>query len=60
MDNRSFFEHIRKLMLSGAITIDQAKEQSRERIEEMNEAGKEIAKKHGKRFRPFTFAGLMR
>jgi len=59
-ENRAFFDHIRKLMLSGAITQEQAKEQTRDRLEAMNEKGKEIAKRHGKKFRPFTFAMMMR
>ena len=59
-ENRAFFDHVRKLLLSGAITQEQAKDQTKERLEEMNAKGLEIAKKHGKRFRPFTFAGVMR
>ena len=59
-DNMAFFDHIRKLMLSGAITQEQAKEQTQERLDAMNEKGKEIAKRHGKRFQPFTFSKMMR
>ena len=59
-DTRAEIDHVRKLLLSGAITLDQAKEQTRERIAEMNARGKEIASRHGKKFRPFTFTSLMR
>lgn len=60
MEYREFFEHLRGLLQAGAITYDQAKEKSADKLTEMNARGAEIAKKHGKRFRPFTFSGMMR
>ena len=59
-DNREYFEHFRKLVLSGAITLDQARDQTKERLDAMNAKGEEIAKRHGKKHKPFTFSKLMR
>ena len=57
---REFFEHLRGLLLAGAIGYDQAKQQAESVLDEMNDKGREIAKKHGKKFRPFTFTSMMR
>lgn len=59
-DSRAFFAHIRALLNSGAITYEKAKEMATPSIDEMNARGKEIAKEHGKKFRPFTFTGVIR
>ena len=60
MNNRPFFDHIRALLNSGAITYEKAVEMASPVIDEMNGRAKEIAKKHGKRFKPFTFSYLVR
>jgi len=57
---RDFFNHVRTLYNSGAISYDQAKELTSDKISELNNKGKEIAQKHGRRFVPFTFSQLMR
>ena len=59
-DSRQFFDHLRALVNSGALTYEEAKVQAAPRLEEMNSKGREVAKKYGKKFRPFTFAALMR
>jgi len=59
-NNRDFFQHLRALLNSQAITYEQAKEQARPRLEEMNAKGAEIAKRFKKKFKPFTFTGVMR
>jgi hypothetical protein len=51
---------IRGRLLSGVITYDKALAESALIIESMNIQAKAIAKKHGKRFKGFTFSGLMR
>ena len=48
-----------KLQL-GIINYDEAKKEAEPIITEMNKKGKEIAKKFGKKFKPFTFVSLMR
>lgn len=57
---RSQIEQLKFLLVTGRITYDEAKEMAEPIIEKMNERGKEIAKKHNQKFRPFTFTGLMR
>lgn len=57
---RRDFEYIRGLLNSGEIDYETAKKLAEPKLKEMNEKGLAIAKKHGKRFRPFTFSGLMR
>jgi len=59
-DSRQFFDHLRGLLNSGAITYERAKELAEPKLLEMNTTGKEIARKFGKKFRPFTFTGVMR
>lgn len=44
----------------GIIDYYEAKLEAEPIIAEMNEKGKEIAKKFGQRFKPFVFASLMR
>lgn len=53
-------EEIKLLLTTGQITYHQAKEKAQPIINEMNIKGKEIAKKHNQRFKPFTFSCLMR
>lgn len=47
-------------MQVGIIDYYQAKAEAEPIIQEMNEKGKVIAKKFGQRFKPFTFAYLIR
>ena len=44
----------------GVITYDQAKEELLPIINKMNEVGQAIAKKYGKKYKPFTVTGLLR
>jgi len=57
---REQIEHIRFKLLKGVITYDEAKTEAQPIINEMNKRGREIAKKHKQKFKPFTFIGLMR
>ena len=57
---RKQIEQIKCNLFIGAITYDEAKKQAQPIIDEMNAKGLEIAKKHNRKFRPFTFTGLMR
>ena len=47
-------------MQIGIIDYYEAKKEAEPIIEEMNAKGKEIAKQFGQRFKPFTFAYLIR
>lgn len=61
--NKRYREQINDIkfkMQVGIIDYYEAKKQAEPIILEMNIKGKEIAKKFGQRFKPFTFAGLMR
>lgn len=58
--NIADIESIRKAMLSGKITYDEAKEQAAPVIARINERAKEIAKKHGRRPQYINFAAVMR
>lgn len=53
-------ENIKFKLQVGLLDYYEAKKQAEPIILEMNIKGKEIAKKFGQRFKPFTFAGLMR
>lgn len=53
-------EEIKYKMQLGLITYYEAKTEAEPIIEEMNQKGKEIAKKYNQKFKPFTFASLMR
>lgn len=57
---RNQIKEIKMNLTLGVITYEQAKQQAEPIINEMNKRGKEIAKKHNQRFKPFTFTGLMR
>lgn len=59
-ENRDKLYGIRKQMLSGQITYDEAKEQAAPIIEAINAKAKEIAKKHGKRPQLVSFGAIMR
>lgn len=51
---------IRAQMLSGFLTYDEAKREAAPVIAEMNKRSKEIAAQHGVRFKPVSFAAVMR
>lgn len=53
-------EKIRMALGAGKITYDDAKVQAQPYIDEMNNRGRVIAAKYGKKHQPFTFASLMR
>lgn len=53
-------ENIKFRLQVGLLDYYEAKKEAEPIILEMNIKGKEISKKFGQRFKPFTFAGLMR
>lgn len=57
---RNIINRIRSDMLNGIISYDEAKEQAKPYISDMNDKAKEIAKKYNMRFKKFTFSELMR
>lgn len=57
---RQLLGDIKFKMQVGIIDYYQAKAEAEPIIEEMNIKGREIAKKFGQRFKPFTFAYLIR
>lgn len=57
---RNKINEIRSQMLSGVLTYDEAKAVAQPIIDEMNELGRKIAAKYGKKHTNFTFATLMR
>lgn len=59
-DLRDRIDEIRLALNKGLLSYDVAKTQAEPIIEEMNRRGREIAQKHGKSFRPFSFISLMR
>ena len=61
--NNNFKEQIENIKFKlqvGLLDYYEAKKEAEPIILEMNIKGKEIAKKFGQRFKPFTFAGLIR
>lgn len=60
MEYRKLLNEIKFKMQIGAISYYEAKDEAAPIIEEMNKKGREIAKKHGQRFKPFSFSYLMR
>lgn len=57
---RRLLNDIKFKMQVGIIDYYEAKAEAEPIIAEMNTKGKEIAKKYGQRFKPFTFAYLIR
>jgi hypothetical protein len=55
---RGELETIKYYLKRELISYDKAKELAKPIIDEMNRRGELIAKKHGKRFKRFTFLGL--
>lgn len=53
-------DKIRLAMFHGLLSYDEAKLEAKPIIDEMNRRGSIVAQKYGKKFRPFSFAALMR
>lgn len=51
---------IAKSAAYGAISYEEAKRQAQPLLDQVNAAGREIAKRHKKTYRPITFLGLGR
>jgi polyhydroxyalkanoate synthesis regulator phasin len=60
VDNQAKIQDIRKRMLSGEITYDEAKAEADPIIDEIYERAKVIAKKYNQRATRLSFAALMR
>ena len=60
VEYRQYFFDLRGRILAGQISMDDAEKEAEPKMREMNAKGKEIAKKHGKRFHGFAFASLIR
>lgn len=59
-ENRLKMAEIRTKLLRGYITYDQAKTEAQPILARINARGAELARKHGFKYRPLTFASLMR
>ena len=57
---KDLLDVIRRDMMNGVLTYDEAKEKAQPIIDEMNEIARGIAKKYGKKHQDFTFSKLMR
>ena len=57
---KDLLDVIRRDMINGVLTYDEAKEKAQPIIDEMNEIARGIAKKYGKKHQDFTFSKLMR
>jgi hypothetical protein len=60
MEHTDQLHTIKMWMITGAISYDRAKEMAAPHLEAMNKKGRKIAKKHGLKHRPITFAAFMR
>lgn len=60
MDYRKQILKIRSDYLKGKIDLDEARAKVEPLLKTMNRIGKEIAKKHGRRFNELTFGYVMR
>lgn len=60
MDYRAQIQQIRSEMLAGRITYAEAKAKVKPLLDEMNAKGAAISKEHGMRFKPLSFAYVMR
>jgi hypothetical protein len=58
--NRTAIADIRRRMMMGELTPEQAKAEAAPIVARINASGAEIAKKYGRKFKPFSFAYLMR
>lgn len=59
-DYRNILETIKIKMLHGYLTYDEAKAEAEPIIEEMNQKAKDIALRHRRKHKKFTFSSLMR
>lgn len=57
---KDLLDVIRRDMINGVLTYDEAKEKAQPIIDEMNAIARGIAKKYGKKHQDFTFSKLMR
>lgn len=57
---KDLLDVIRRDMINGVLTYDEAREKAQPIIDEMNEIARGIAKKYGKKHQDFTFSKLMR
>lgn len=57
---KDLLDVIRRDMINGVLTYEEAKEKAQPIIDEMNELARGIAKKYGKKHQDFTFSKLMR
>ena len=57
---KDLLDVIRRDMINGILTYEEAKEKAQPIIDEMNEIARGIAKKYGKKHQDFTFSKLMR
>ena len=60
MEHKEQLDNIRLWLMTGAITIDKAREMAKPHIDAMNLRCREIAKKHGVAPRLVNFASFMR
>lgn len=58
--NQTAMSYIRKRMLSGQITYDQAKAEAQPIIDNINDRAKVIAKKYNRKASKVSFAAIMR
>lgn len=59
-DYRNKIELIKMKMLYGSLTYEEAKVEAQPIIDEMNQKAKEIAHRHRRKHKSFTFGTLMR
>lgn len=59
-DNLTQIKEIRRLFLSNEITREEARERAQPIIDAIDARGREIAKKHKRRYNPLNFTQLMR
>jgi len=59
-DYRALLADIRYRMNTGSITVEEAQEEAKPLLADMNEKATAISKTYGKKHRPFTFGYLMR
>ena len=57
---KDLLDVIRRDMINGVLTYEEAKEKAQPIIDEMNDLARGIAKKYGKKHQDFTFSKLMR
>ena len=60
MEDRKKLYEIKMKLLSGIISYDEAKVQAQPYIDNLNTKGRDIAKKHGRKYVNTTFSNQMR